>query len=144
MTASMVQFQEGVANKSQYRRFKIDQEKIDDFKAIKTVVTRRYQRQLKEENQLPNLIVIDGGKGQLSSAVKALESLNPYKKIPIISIAKKEEEIFFPNNLKSLKLKKNDPALHLIQEIRDESHRFAINYNKLLRSNKLKKDFYGK
>lgn len=135
---SMVQFRKGKPDKSNYRRFKIKTvDQIDDFASIKEIVFRRYYRIKKENLSPPDLIIIDGGKGQLSSAIKALDGLN--LKIPIISIAKEFEEIFLPGNSSSLKLDKKDPALQIVQEIRDEAHRFAINYNRLLRTKDLLK-----
>lgn len=132
--ASLVQFKDGEANKKEYRRFKIKSFKgNNDYLAIEEVVKRRYTRILEENKPLPDLIVIDGGKGQLSSAKKAIDSLNLYKKVPIISLAKKEEEIFLEDNLIPLKLSKKSRALKLLQRIRDEAHRFAISYNRLLR-----------
>jgi excinuclease ABC subunit C len=134
---SMVQFKNGMPYKSGYRRFKITTvEGIDDFKAISEIVRRRYARLVFEKSQLPDLIIIDGGKGQLSSAVEELKKFN--LKIPIISIAKREEEIFVPGMTNPIKLDKKDKALQLVQEIRDEAHRFAITYNRLLRSKKIK------
>ncbi|MFP4401459.1 MAG: excinuclease ABC subunit UvrC [Candidatus Woesearchaeota archaeon] len=134
--ASMVQFREGRPDKSNYRRFRIRTvENIDDFKSMSEVVQRRYKR-LKQENlDMPDLIIIDGGKGQLSSAINEIKSLG--LNIPTISIAKREEEIFFPGSRFPLKLSKKDTALKYIQEIRDEAHRFAITYNRLLRKKSL-------
>jgi excinuclease ABC subunit C len=131
--ASMVQFRNGEPNKSEYRRFKIKtlNGEIDDFKAMKEVVLRRYKRLILEEKPLPDLVLIDGGRGQLSSAVRALKSLQV--NIPIISIAKKFEEIWIPNRSSPIRINKKSHALRLLQRIRDESHRFAISYNKLLR-----------
>jgi len=135
-TGSMVQFRNGKPDKNNYRRFKIRTVNgIDDTKAIKEVVRRRYKRLKKEKTQLPDLIIIDGGKGQLNSAIKALEDLE--LKIPIISIAKHFEEIYIPGETIALKISRKDKALHFIQEIRDEAHRFAIKYNKLLRRKEL-------
>jgi len=132
MVGSMVNFRNAKPNKNNYRRFKIKTvDKIDDFAAIAEVVRRRYKR-LKEENlEMPDLIIIDGGKGQLSAALKELEKL--HLRIPIISIAKREEEIYFPYSKFPLKLDRKEKALKFVQEIRDEAHRFAISYNRLLR-----------
>ncbi|MFA5333869.1 MAG: excinuclease ABC subunit UvrC [Candidatus Nanoarchaeia archaeon] len=137
-TASMVQFKNGEPNKNEYRKFKIKTliDEIDDFKAMKEVVLRRYKRLLLENKPLPDLILIDGGMGQLSSAKKALKELNI--NIPIISLAKKFEEIWFPNKASPLLLNKKSEALKLLQRVRDEAHRFAIKYNKTLRSKRLK------
>jgi len=136
MVGSMVSFRNGIAYKSGYRRFKIKTlDKIDDFAAIAEVVRRRYTRIMNEKQDNPNLIIIDGGLGQLHAAMDELNKLN--LKIPIISIAKRLEEIYVPGLRFPLRLDKKDKALQLIQAIRDEAHRFAITYNKLLRKKKL-------
>jgi excinuclease ABC subunit C len=131
-----VQFRNGKPDKSNYRRFRIRTvEGIDDVAAIAEVVRRRYTR-LKEENiEMPHLIVVDGGRGQLNAAVFELEKLG--LKIPIISIAKQFEEIYIPGKLFPLRMDRKEKALQFIQEIRDEAHRFAIAYNRLLRKKKL-------
>ena len=132
----MVQFRNGKPDKSNYRRFKIKTvEGIDDFASIREVIRRRYTKLILNKESLPNLIVIDGGKGQLSSALKELEKLNI--KIPIVSIAKREEEIFEPGKSEPIVLNKKGKALRFLQEIRDEAHRFAISYNKVLRKKKM-------
>lgn len=139
---SMVCFKDGLPSKSNYRKFKIktlDNGKIDDFSSISEVVRRRYYRLIKENKELPDLIVIDGGKGQLSSAVSVLKELNVFEKTEIIGLAKREEEIFKPEQLFSIKLSKKEQSLQLLQRIRDEAHRFAITYNKLLRGKEIKK-----
>jgi excinuclease ABC subunit C len=133
---SMVQFRNGRPDKSNYRRFKIRSvEGIDDTAAIAEVVKRRYNRLKSEDAELPDLIIIDGGVGQLNYAIKELEKLN--LKIPIISIAKQFEEIYIPGKLQALRISKKDKALQFIKEIRDEAHRFAIKYNRLLRKKEL-------
>ncbi|MBA2850860.1 excinuclease ABC subunit C [Methanococcus maripaludis] len=133
---SMVQFRNGKPDKKNYRRFKIKTVSgIDDFKSISEVVFRRYSKLLEENLELPDLIIIDGGKGQLSSAFSELRKLK--LKIPLISIAKREEEIYTPGIENPLPIKKNEKASLFIQEIRDEAHRFAINYNRLLRKKEL-------
>jgi excinuclease ABC subunit C len=133
---SMVQFRNGKPDKNNYRRFKIRTvEGIDDFMAIAEVVRRRYIRLKKENRDFPDLIIVDGGKGQLNFSLKELEKIGA--KIPIISIAKKFEEIYIPGRINPLKLSRKDKALHFIQEIRNEAHRFAIKYNKLLRRKEL-------
>ncbi|MDD2478056.1 MAG: excinuclease ABC subunit UvrC [Candidatus ainarchaeum sp.] len=139
IVASMVQFKNGKPNKKEYRRYKIkDVLENNDYESIKEVVFRRYKRLLLENKSLPDLIVIDGGKGQLSSAISSLKKLNiDVNNQDIISIAKKEEEIFNANNLIPIKLNKKDSPLHLLQFIRDESHRFAITYQKKLRLKEL-------
>ena len=136
---SMVQFRNGIPDKSNYRRFKIRTVKgVDDFKAIAEVVSRRYKRLREENERMPDLIVIDGGKGQLKSATEELKKLG--LKIPIVSIAKREEEIYVPGLSIPLNMKKESTASRFIQEIRDEAHRFAIKYNRLLRSKKIKEE----
>jgi excinuclease ABC subunit C len=136
IVGSMVQFDEGQPCKKNYRRFRIRSvNKIDDFEAIAEIVRRRYKRLINEKSKLPDLIIIDGGKGQLNSALKELKKLD--LDISIISIAKKFDEIFSPNLISPIKLDKKDNALKYVQEIRDEAHRFAINYNKLLRKKEL-------
>jgi excinuclease ABC subunit C len=136
---SMVQFRNGVPYKSGYRRFKITTvEGIDDFKSIAEIVRRRYARLVYEKQEMPNLIIIDGGKGQLSSAVEELKKFN--LRIPIISLAKRDEEVFVPGFSHPIRLDRKDSALQLLQEIRDEAHRFAITYNRLLRSKKIKEE----
>jgi excinuclease ABC subunit C len=135
---SMVQFRNAKPDKSNYRRFKIKTvDGIDDTRAIAEVVQRRYRRLVKEHSELPDLIVIDGGIGQLNSARKEIGKLG--LKIPVISIAKKLEEVYMPGIPFPLALDKKGNALKLIQRIRDEAHRFAISYNRLLRSKELLK-----
>ena len=134
--ASMVQFRDGKADKSNYRRFKIKTvEGIDDFASIAEVVNRRYSRLLEEKKMLPDLIMIDGGKGQLSSAVAELKKLGV--KTPVISLAKREEEVFVPGLSEPIPIKKNEKASLYLQEIRDEAHRFAITFNRQLRAKAL-------
>ncbi|MCK5579975.1 MAG: excinuclease ABC subunit UvrC [Candidatus Omnitrophica bacterium] len=130
---SMVSFLNGSPDKRNYRKFKIkDVEGIDDFAMMAEVIRRRYLRLKKEGLLFPDLIVIDGGKGQLSAACAELKSLEI--ETPIISLAKKEEEIFMPRRRKSIVLPKDSLALQLLQRIRDEAHRFAVAYHKKLRS----------
>jgi excinuclease ABC subunit C len=130
--ASMVQFKNAKPDKSNYRRFKIRSvEGVDDFAAIGEVVRRRYKRLKKEKQNMPDLVIIDGGLGQLNSALKEIEKLE--LKIPVISIAKKMEEIYTPGLSFPISLDKKSKAQKLIQEIRDEAHRFAISYQKVLR-----------
>ena len=132
MVGSMVQFRGGRPDKSNYRRFKIKSvEGIDDPASIAEVVRRRYTRLRDEEKELPDLVIIDGGIGQLSSAYQELRNLRV--KVPVISIAKREEEIYMTGLNKPLPIKKDDKASLFVQEIRDEAHRFAISYNRLLR-----------
>lgn len=133
--ASCVVFKNAKPSKNDYRHFKIKTvEGANDFASMEEVVYRRYKRLLYENKPLPNLIIIDGGKGQLSSAVKSLKKLNLFEKIAIIGIAKKLEEIFFPNDTYPLYLDKNSESLKVIQQIRNESHRFGITFHRQLRS----------
>ncbi|UCE37040.1 MAG: excinuclease ABC subunit C [Thermoplasmata archaeon] len=130
--ASMVQFRNAKPDKSNYRRFKIRTvEGIDDFAAIGEVVKRRYKRLKKENQSMPDLIIIDGGMGQLNSALNQLSKLE--LKIPVISIAKRFEQIYVPGLSFPISLDKKSKAQKLIQEIRDEAHRFALSYSKVLR-----------
>lgn len=132
IVGSMVQFRNGKPDKNNYRRFKIRTvETIDDYAAIREIVRRRYTRLKQTNGPYPDLIIIDGGRGQLNGARAELETLGV--NIPIISIAKKEEDIYLPNIPIPLRLSSKNKALHAIQEIRDEAHRFAIKYNRLLR-----------
>jgi excinuclease ABC subunit C len=133
--ASMVRFVGGKPDKSGYRHFNIKTvEGPDDFASMKEIVSRRYTRLLEEKKPLPNLIIVDGGKGQLSSACEALQELELYGRIPIVGIAKKLEEIYYPNDPLPLHINKKSPGLLLIQRIRDEAHRFAITFHRLKRS----------
>lgn len=135
IVASVVVFENGKPKKSEYRKFKIKSVsgKPDDFASMEEAIERRYSRLLNEGGKMPDLIVIDGGKGQLSSAVKSLEKLG-IKNQPIISIAKKFEEIYFPNFDLPQSLPKSSPALYLLQRIRNEAHRFAITFHREVRA----------
>lgn len=142
--ASMVVFIDGIASRKSYRRFKIKTvEGANDFASIAEVVHRRFSRGLKERQDgeynkankfsyFPDLVVIDGGKGQLSAARKSMEDLG-VGYISTIGLAKKEEEVFFPKKSEPIIIKKASPALHLLQRLRDEAHRFAIGYHRSLR-----------
>lgn len=133
--ASMVCFQGGTPNKDHYRRFKIKATPgIDDFACMKETVGRRYRRLAAEGVPLPDLVVVDGGKGQLSSGEAGLADAGV--KIPIIALAKRREEIFLPGREPVL-LERDRPALRLLQRLRDEAHRFAISYHRLLRGKEL-------
>lgn len=134
VVASMVQFRNGKADKSNYRKFKIKApDKNDDFAAMAEVVKRRYERLKKENKSFPDLIVVDGGLGQLNSSISVLEEINI--KIPIISLAKKFEEIYIPGKQIPLRLNEKNKARLLLQQIRDEAHRFAIKYQRERRKN---------
>ena len=129
---SMVSFFNGKPDKNNYRRFRIKTvEGIDDFKMIAEVVHRRYSRLKREGLAFPDLIVIDGGKGQLSAAGEELVKLEI--DIPIISLAKREEEVFIPKRRSSVVLAKDSLGLQLLQRVRDEAHRFAVSYHRNLR-----------
>ena len=131
--SSMVCFIDGKPRKGEYRKFKIKEvEGIDDFAMIKEVVSRRYKRVLKEKLPLPDLILVDGGKGQLSSAKSALDDLG-LSFVPVIGLAKKMEEVFKPKFSEPQSISKTSPGLVLLKQIRDESHRFAINFHRQLR-----------
>ena len=128
--ASMVVFRNGTSSKKDYRRYKIvsAEGKPDDFKSMQEVVYRRYR----DYEDLPSLVVIDGGKGQLSSALEVIRGLG-LDDLPVVGLAKREEEIFKPHQSESIMLDRDGAALHLIQRIRDEAHRFAITYHRKLR-----------
>ena len=133
--ASMVRFVNGKADKKNYRHFNIKTVTgPDDFASMKEIVGRRYKRILEEAGQLPDLILVDGGKGQLSSACEALKELGIYGKIPIAGIAKKLEEIYYPEDPIPLHINKKSPGLLLLQQVRDEAHRFAITFHRQKRS----------
>ncbi|MFN8345870.1 MAG: excinuclease ABC subunit UvrC [Spirosomataceae bacterium] len=133
--AAMVCFKEGRPSKKDYRHFSIKTViGPNDFASMHEVVTRRYTRVLEEQSELPDLIVVDGGKGQLSAACDALKALGLYGKVPIVGIAKRLEEIYFPEDSLPLYIDKKSESLRLIQQIRDEAHRFAITYHRDKRS----------
>lgn len=133
--SSMVVFADGKPKKSEYRHYKLRTvEGNDDFEAMKEVLTRRFSRALDEEQALPDLLIIDGGKGQLSHAMEVLESLNLVGRFTVIGLAKRLEEVFTPNSSTPLYLAKTSPSLRLLQQARDEAHRFAITYHRTLRS----------
>ena len=134
--AACVVFKDGKPSKKDYRKFNIKTvEGPNDFASMEEVVFRRYRRLLNEEEPLPQLIIIDGGKGQLSSAVKALEILNLRGKIAIIGIAKRLEELFYPGDSIPLYLDKRSETLKVIQQLRNEAHRFGITFHRNKRSN---------
>jgi excinuclease ABC subunit C len=139
MVGSMVQFRSGVPDKKNYRRFKIKTiEGIDDVASIAEIVKRRYHRLVEENTDLPDLIIIDGGKGQLSAALEVVQGLDLV--IPVIAIAKREEEVYVPGEMLPRHLDPKGMALRYIQEIRDEAHRYAIAYHTLLRKKKMTGD----
>jgi len=132
--ASCVWFENGRPKRAEYRKFKIKTvEGTDDFASMREVVTRYFQRRIEEEKPLPDLVMIDGGKGQLGAARSALESLG-LGALQTVSLAKREEEVFVPGRAESLRLSRRSPGLRLMQRARDEAHRFAITYNRKRRS----------
>jgi len=132
--ASLVVFVDGKPKKSLYRKFIIqDVEGPDDFASMQEVIRRRYTRILKSKQPLPDLIMVDGGKGQLSSAVAILNALG-LKQIPIIGLAKRLEEVFFPRKSEAESIAKTSSGLKLLQQIRDEAHRFAITFHRKRRN----------
>jgi excinuclease ABC subunit C len=132
--ASCVWFQNGRPYRSEYRKFKVKTvEGVDDFASMREVVQRYFRRRLDDGKRLPDLVVIDGGKGQLSAAQDALRELQ-LGELPLISLAKREEEIFMPGRSESLRLPRRSPALRMLQQARDEAHRFALTFQRLRRS----------
>jgi excinuclease ABC subunit C len=140
--ASMVCFIDGKARKSEYRKYKVKTVVgIDDFASMHEIVLRRYKRVLDEKLTLPDLILIDGGKGQLSVAVSVLNELK-IEHIPIIGLAKRLEEVFLPGNSEAQTISKQSPGLILLRRIRDEAHRFAITFQKQKRNKKVTKSIF--
>ena len=138
---SMVYFYKGKPKKSEYRRFRISTVSgIDDYAMMREIVRRRYSRLTDEKKELPDLILIDGGKGHLAAALEELEKLG-IDYIPAIGIAKEFEHIYVKGKRDPIILPKESKALHLLERIRDEAHRFAISYHKKLRSKKMKAYF---
>lgn len=133
--AAMVCFVNGEPNKKEYRRFNIKTvEGINDFASMKEVVGRRYKRMIEDNKPLPQLVIIDGGKGQLNAALESINSLGIRGKMSVVGLAKKQEEIFFPGDSKSLQLPWDSKSLKLIRHIRDEVHRFGITFHRQKRS----------
>ncbi len=139
--ASMVVFENGLSKKSEYRRFKVKstEGKPDDFLSMKEVLSRRLARMGEPKWAKPNLIIIDGGKGQLSSVMEIVEELG-MTDIDFVSLAKREEEVFLPYQSESIRIPMDSNVMFLIQRIRDEAHRFAITYHRKLRSKAAVKD----
>jgi excinuclease ABC subunit C len=138
--ASLVQFIDGLPFKPGYKRYRIRTVPgIDDFKSIHEVVARRFSRLVREGASLPDIFLVDGGKGQLSAALDALESLGVTPPC-IISLAKREEEIFLPGRSEPLRLSRDSYALRLLEYVRDEAHRFAQHYHHLLRGKRALED----
>jgi len=133
--SALVSFRNAEPNKKEYRHFNIKTvEGINDFASMKETVFRRYRRLIAEQKSFPQLVIIDGGKGQLNAAVEALEELNAMGRTVMIGLAKNEEEIFFPGDKESIKLPYNSSSLKLIRRIRDEVHRFGISFHRQKRS----------
>ncbi len=133
--SAMVCFKDGLPSNKEYRHYNVKTvEGINDFATMKEVVTRRYKRLIAEEKSLPQLVIIDGGKGQLSSAIEAIKELDLLGKMVVVGLAKNEEEIFFPGDSESKKLPWDSDSLKLIRRIRDEVHRFGITFHRNQRS----------
>ena len=135
--ASLVVFSDGKPKKSEYRKFKIRTvDGPNDFASMQEVVERRYTRLLQEKSILPDLIIVDGGRGQLSSAIEVLSKLKLHA-VPIIGLAKRLEEVFLPGQSESLQLPRTSSGLRLMQQIRDEAHRFAVTFHRSLRTKRI-------
>jgi len=135
-TGSMVSFYRGQPDKNNYRKFRIRTvEGIDDYKMLSEVIRRRYSRLIEERLPLPDLILIDGGKAHLLTAQRELEKLG--LSVPLVSIAKEQENIYTKDKIMPIKLKWDTPALNLIRRVRDETHRFAVSYHHILRRKKI-------
>ncbi|MDX1531707.1 MAG: helix-hairpin-helix domain-containing protein, partial [Rhodothermales bacterium] len=127
--ASCVVFEDGKPKKSEYRTFKIrsvEHGRPDDYQSMREVVARRYRRTLQENGPWPDLVVIDGGKGQLSAAVESLKAVDVYGKFPVVGLAKRLEEVFVPGDQQAIMIPRTSSALRLLQRARDEAHRFAV------------------
>lgn len=139
---SLVVFEGGRPNKDEYRRYRIRTvEGTDDFAMIHEVVYRRYRRRLAEEEILPDLLLVDGGAGQLSAAGRALEALGLAERLPAIGLAKREEEIYLPDRSEPLRPNPNAAPTLLLRAVRDEAHRFAITYHRTRRRMRLREEF---
>jgi excinuclease ABC subunit C len=131
---SCVWFENGRPKRAEYRKFRVKTvEGTDDFASMREVVGRYFARRIEEQKALPDLVLIDGGKGQLNAAHEALSGVG-LGEIPLISLAKKEEEVFVLGRSESVRLSRRSPALRTLQQARDEAHRFAITYNRTRRS----------
>ncbi len=137
--ASLVVFKDGQPRKTGYRTFQVrslDEGEVDDYRAMREVVGRRYRRVARENGPWPDLVVIDGGKGQLSSAVEALREAEAYGRFAVIGLAKRLEEVFVPGDTDPLLIPKDSAALQLLQRVRNEAHRFAVTYQRKRRAKK--------
>ena len=133
--ASCVVFRNAKPSKKEYRHFNIKTvEGADDFATMREVVTRRYSRLVQEGQELPQLLVVDGGKGQVTAAIEALDGIGLHGEIAVVGIAKRLNEVYFPGDSVPLFIDKNSETLHVIQRLRDESHRFAITFHRKQRS----------
>ena len=133
--SAVVCFRNGQPSKADYRRYHVKSVTgINDFASMKEVVYRRYKRLLDEKKPLPQLIIIDGGKGQLSAAMESIRELNIPGSVTVAGLAKNEEEIFFPGDSQSIRLPWNSESLKLIRRIRDEVHQYGISFHRNLRS----------
>jgi excinuclease ABC subunit C len=133
--SAMVCFRNGAPSKQDYRHFNVKTvQGINDFATMKEVVFRRYKRLVEEQKPLPQLVIIDGGKGQLSAAMESIDELGLHGKMTVVGLAKNEEEIFFPGDVESVKLPYQSESLRLIRRIRDEVHRFGISFHRQKRS----------
>jgi excinuclease ABC subunit C len=147
---SMVVLEDGLPRKSEYRRFKVKQVgQNDDYAAMEEVLTRRFNALLAERRKPlekgqkfaypPQLLLVDGGKGQLGVAVRVLEELGLDDEIPVASLAKQFEEVFVPDQSDPIRIPRQSEALYLLQRVRDEAHRFAISYHRQLRDKRMTK-----
>jgi excinuclease ABC subunit C len=133
--SAMVCFRDGVESKKDYRHFNVKTvQGINDFATMREVVHRRYRRLVEEQQSLPQLVIIDGGKGQLSAAMESITDLGLTGMMTVVGLAKNEEEIFFPGDTESIKLPYNSDSLKLIRRVRDEVHRFGITFHRQKRS----------
>jgi excinuclease ABC subunit C len=136
--AACVVFRNARPSKNEYRHFNIKTVTgPDDFSSMEEIIYRRYSRMTSENQKLPQLVIIDGGKGQLSSAMKSIDKLGLREKITVIGIAKKLEEIYFPGDSVPIYLDKNSISLKIIQQLRNEAHRFGINFHRNKRSSEM-------
>jgi excinuclease ABC subunit C len=133
--ASCVVFRNAKPSKKEYRHFNIKTvEGSDDFASMREVIIRRYSRLMQEGQELPQLLIVDGGKGQVTSALEALESIGLQGQMTVVGIAKRLNEVYFPGDSIPLYIDKNSETLHVIQRLRDEAHRFAITFHRKQRS----------
>ena len=133
--ASCVVFRNAKPAKKEYRHYNIKTvEGADDFATMREVVTRRYSRLIQEGEELPQLLIVDGGKGQVSATLEALEGIGLRGQMSVVGIAKRLNEVYFPGDSVPLYIDKNSETLHVIQRLRDEAHRFAITFHRKQRS----------